>query len=201
MSNLILLGLYMFTILVFTPQYGVAMDPVKAKPSTVLTRFSEPEETSKWVAVNDRVMGGVSSSRFKITEDAIGVFEGLLSLENNGGFASVRTFPTVSDLSHHKGILVRVRGDGRTYRLRLRTNKNFDGIAYQAEFETVQDEWQEIELPFESFTATYRGRRMLDADPLNTANVEQMGIMLADKTPGRFRLEVAWIATYEDKRR
>ena len=44
----------------------------------------------RWTSVNDVVMGGVSDSLMQVSEDGTGVFAGHLSLENNGGFASVR---------------------------------------------------------------------------------------------------------------
>jgi hypothetical protein len=41
-------------------------------------------------------MGGVSEGKFKITDKKTMEFFGTLSLENNGGFASVRTRPRSS---------------------------------------------------------------------------------------------------------
>lgn len=58
-----------------------------------LLSFAAPEAAQQWQAVNDGVMGGVSDGRFKITADGTLEFFGTLSLENNGGFASVRTRP------------------------------------------------------------------------------------------------------------
>lgn len=63
-----------------------------------LFEFSSPDAVQRWQAVNDGVMGGVSDGRFKITEDGAMEFFGTLSLENNGGFASVRTKPTDFDI-------------------------------------------------------------------------------------------------------
>jgi monofunctional biosynthetic peptidoglycan transglycosylase len=146
-------------------------------------------------------MGGVSSGRFWISPEWVGVFEGSLSLENNGGFASVRTVPATADLGQAEGIRVRVRGDGRTYRLRLRTDKNFDGIAYQSHFETVKGEWVGIDLNFESFIPTFRGRTLTGVAPLNTSEIRQIGFMIADKIPGPFRLEIESIVAYHTDNR
>jgi monofunctional biosynthetic peptidoglycan transglycosylase len=171
------------------------------RTGSVLIRFQEDPDASRWVAINDGVMGGTSSGGLRMSPEGVGVFEGNLSLENNGGFASVRTAPDITDVGRAAGIRVRVRGDGRTYRLRLRTDMNFDGIAYQSHFETVKGEWLEIDLPFASFTPTFRGRTVTGAEPLNTSDVRQLGFMIADKTPGPFRLEIEWVAAYDiDKR-
>ena len=53
--------------------------------------FTEVESAREWQSVNDGVMGGVSEGKFKIIDKKTMEFFGTLSLENNGGFASVRT--------------------------------------------------------------------------------------------------------------
>jgi monofunctional biosynthetic peptidoglycan transglycosylase len=58
-----------------------------------LLDFTNPKTSLKWQAVNDGVMGGVSDGQFRVTEEKTLEFFGTLSLENNGGFTSVRTQP------------------------------------------------------------------------------------------------------------
>jgi len=87
-----------------------------------------PRDLTAWNAVNDGVMGGLSRSYLRRTNQETAVFGGTVSLENNGGFASVRSRVPASDLSAFTGLAVRVRGDGRTYQLRLRSDDRFDGI-------------------------------------------------------------------------
>jgi monofunctional biosynthetic peptidoglycan transglycosylase len=150
-------------------------------------------QPSSWRAVNDGVMGGLSQSRLRGTDAGTAVFMGVVSLENNGGFASVRTLLGEVDLSEYDGLAVRVLGDGKRYRLRLRTVDRFDGIAYQATFDTAEDVWQVVEIPFTSFLPTYRGQTPRDAPPLDISKIRQIGFMIADKQDGRFRLEIAWV--------
>jgi monofunctional biosynthetic peptidoglycan transglycosylase len=147
-------------------------------------------QSATWRAVNDGVMGGLSQSLLRATDDGTVVFMGVVSLENNGGFASVRTSLDETDLSEYAGLAVRVFGDGKRYRLRLRTDDRFDGIAYQATFETTGDVWQLVEIPFVSFVPTYRGRTVRDAPLLDTTKIHQIGFMIADKQKGPFRLEI-----------
>lgn len=150
-------------------------------------------QPSSWRAVNDGVMGGLSQSRLRGNDAGTAVFTGVVSFENNGGFASVRTSLGEVDLSEYDGLAVHVLGDGKRYRLRLRTDDRFDGIAYQATFDTAGDVWQVVEIPFASFLPTYRGRTPRGAPPLDISKICQIGFMIADKQEGGFRLEIAWV--------
>jgi hypothetical protein len=149
-----------------------------------------------WLPVNDTVMGGVSACGLERTAAGTGLFKGQLSLENNGGFASVRAMLGPTDLSGFQGLRVRVRGDGRRYRLRLRSDDGFDGVAYQAKFPTSADEWTEIDLPFSGFAATFRGRTLTGFAALDPALVTQIALMVADGQAGEFRLEIDWVRGY-----
>ena len=140
-----------------------------------------------WQTVNDGVMGGISSSRM-VEADGVLTFEGELSLENNGGFASVRRL-VETDLSQVTGVRLEVRGDQRIYQFRLRQNDRFDGVAWRAEF-TTTEEWQTVELSFDQFVPVFRGRRVPDAGPVVAASIKQVGFLLADKTPGPFKLQI-----------
>lgn len=157
-----------------------------------------PTDSTAWYSVNDGVMGGISESAIRLTEQETGVFAGVLSLENNGGFASVRGVMARRDLTAYAGLEVRVRGDGRTYQLRLRTDDRVDGVAYRAFFETSAATWTTARIPFTEFLPTFRGRTLRDEAPVNLQRVEQVSFMLADKTPGAFALEIdgvwAWAA-------
>jgi monofunctional biosynthetic peptidoglycan transglycosylase len=143
-----------------------------------------------WQVVNDGVMGGISRSEMRVTEAGTGLFTGALSIEHNGGFASVRTSLPPGRLAGHRGLQLRVRGDGHTYQLRLRINDRFDGVAYRHLFATHNQEWQTINLTFADFEPTFRGRILDNVPPLDPALIHQLAFMLADKTPGPFALEI-----------
>jgi len=146
-----------------------------------------------WAIVNDGVMGGLSSSEFVDSGAGFAVFRGNLSLENNGGFASVRGIVPIGAMEQHSGLALRIRGDGRSYQVRLRTNRQFDGVAYMAEFQTRAGAWQTIEIPFSAFEATYRGRKPRGAPELVPGEIRQLGLLIGDKVEGPFRLDVEWI--------
>ncbi|MHC4712922.1 MAG: CIA30 family protein [Planctomycetota bacterium] len=158
-----------------------------------LVDFKTPDEIKLWYVLNDVVMGGVSTSKISAGEGGTAVFEGNVSLENNGGFASLRRRPVKMALEGAQGLTVRVKGDGKRYKLRLRTNDALDGVAYQATFETKPDKWIEITKRFQEFKAVYRGNPVASAPVLGAAGIRQLGILISDAQVGPFRLEIAWI--------
>jgi len=153
------------------------------------------KESEPWRIVNDGVMGGLSSSSFTVKR-GIARFAGTVSLENNGGFASVRSQPEEHDLSAFEGMLLRVRGDGKRYALRLRNTSAFDGVSYQVRFTTVLDQWILIRVPFETFQPVFRGRLVRSADPLDLKGVKTFGFLISDKQAGDFHLEIDWVKAY-----
>ena len=160
----------------------------------VVVDFTE-SDGARWTIVNDGVMGGLSSSNLEPTEEGTGLFSGTVSLDNNGGFASARAAFQPMDLSPYDGVTLKVRGDGRRYQLRFRHDGAFDGVAYMAEFETKRGEWMDIDLPFEGFRPTFRGRAPRGSGPLDPARIRQMGFLIGDKREGPFELEIAWVRT------
>ena len=159
-----------------------------APETRMLFDFRDPNTVRYWQNIDDPVMGGVSSSR--ITQgESFAVFAGRLSLENNGGFASVRGRVAPADLTGFEKLVARVRGDGKIYVCQLRTS---DAV-YWLRFETRAGGWQEFALPFAEFVPTYFGAPRPNGTPLNPAAIGEYGFLIADKQEGPFSLEVAWI--------
>jgi hypothetical protein len=159
-----------------------------------LLDFDDEADAALWRPVDDVVMGGVSSSTFEQAEPSVARFCGSVSLENFGGFASVRTAPRDWDTAGAMAFLLRVRGDGKTYKFTVRTSDAFDGIQYQARFAAPAGAWSEVRLPVDTFVPTYRGRRVPFVPSLDPATVRALGLMISDKQAGSFALLVDRIA-------
>ena len=157
-----------------------------------LFSFDSPEAAKLWQTVNDGVMGGRSVGQFKINEDKKMEFFGTLSLENNGGFASVRSREAKLGLKKGDSIVIRVRGDGRDYNFRLNVPRSIGRNSYRQSLKTKNDEWIEVTLPLDKFVATWRGR-VFPNEKFDPSNITGMGIQLSDKNAGPFKLEVEWI--------
>jgi len=169
------------------------MQAVAEKPLQPLLDFAGPDTVQKWQAVNDGVMGGVSDGRFKITPDKTMEFSGRLSLENNGGFASVRTKPANFNIHAGDTLVVRVKGDGREYVLNIYTKSRRMAFSYRTALPTTKDEWTEVSVPLEDFIPTSFGNRVQGMRPVEPDQINSLGFMLSDKKPGPFRLEVDWV--------
>ena len=156
--------------------------------------FDFPDATvlTRWHSVNDDVMGGVSHSRLTVANGR-GVFAGEVSLENSGGFASVRSRPELLEAAGTTGFLLRVRGDGRHYKFTARLGREFDGVVFQQRFATQRGAWQEVWLPFDQFVPTFRGRTLSGLPPLAPEQLGSVGVLIAGGQAGPFRLELAWI--------
>ncbi len=159
----------------------------------MLFDFSGADAAKEWQTVNDGVMGGVSDGKFKITDKKTLEFYGTLSLENNGGFASVRSKARKLGLQKGDVLVARVRGDGRDYSMNLYVPKPLTAFSYRANVKTKKDEWIEVKLPLDKFEATSFGRVVKDAGPVDPAEVNALGFLLGDKKAGPFKLEVEWI--------
>ncbi|MBW8369316.1 MAG: CIA30 family protein [Arenimonas sp.] len=183
-ATLLLIGLL--------PLLGAASAPESAM-RTLMNFDSSPQEP-RWVAVNDGVMGGLSSGGPVMGDNQLD-FSGVLSLANNGGFSSVRTVGRDFDLGDATEVVLRVRGDGRSYQLRLATDARYRGlsVSYGAEFKTTAGEWTQVRLPLSSLQPTVRGFA-LQGPPMDAANVREIGLLIGDKREGAFALSVDWIA-------
>src|SRR6056297_3602730 len=116
--------------------------------------FDKNSDIREWVIVDDVVMGGRSSGEISLNEEGHGVFQGEISLENNGGFSSVRYRTGRTAVKDHAKIVIRLKGDGKEYQFRIKANTE-DEYSYVAAFST-SGEWQEIEMPLKEMYPTYR---------------------------------------------
>jgi hypothetical protein len=164
-----------------------------AAAEKILFDFQTATNSPAWQVVNDDVMGGVSTSQFQLLTNGGAIFNGVVSLENNGGFASVRSAPVRENLNGCDAFVLRVRGDGRRYKFIARTESGFNAPNYQAGFTTKRGEWTEHRLAFKDFVPSFRGRVLTDLPPLNGARIASVGVLIADKQAGPFRLELGWI--------
>jgi hypothetical protein len=157
--------------------------------------FSSTSSVAAWSSIDDRVMGGCSTSCLRYDPTGHAIFEGTVKPENNGGFASVRTQATDLGVENASAYVLRVNSDGKRYKFNLRMDDSFDGVIYQTAFVTPASVWTSLQLPVSQFSATFRGRPVPDAPRLDPLLVRQIGFMIADRQMGDCSLIVRSITS------
>ena len=153
--------------------------------SKVLVDFTKESSLSNWRIVDDVVMGGRSEGTFFINEQGHGEFKGYVSLENNGGFSSVRYRFQEESLKQYSKVILKVKGDGKKYQFRVKSNR-YDYHSYVASFQTNGD-WQTIEIDFSEMYPTFRGRRLrMKNFPGKT--MEEIAFLIGNKKREQFQL-------------
>lgn len=161
----------------------------------ILLDASIMKTENRWRIVNDGVMGGLSSSKATVKDDII-IFSGNVSLENNGGFASLRS--PVKDYNFEKlsGIEIKVKGDGKRYSISMKETTYFSGYFYTSTFQTKKDEWITIKIPFDQFKLYYFGKETKSNKKIPLNNIKEISLLIGDKQEGSFKVEIEFLQIF-----
>jgi NADH dehydrogenase [ubiquinone] 1 alpha subcomplex assembly factor 1 len=155
--------------------------------------MADPALLSLWRVVNDGVMGGLSESSIRLTDQESALFSGTVSLRNNGGFASMQARFHPLDLSGFEGVDVLLCGDGKRYGLWLREPNQ--RLVHQYEFTTKQGVWQTVRIPFAVLQPKFFGT-WVNAAPIDLTQVSSMAFIIDNKQEGPFALEIGHLSLY-----
>ncbi len=161
----------------------------------VLLNSSIMKTENRWRIVNDGIMGGLSSSKAIIEDDKI-IFSGNISLENNGGFASLRSPVKDYSFEQFSGIEIKIKGDGKRYSISMKETTYFSGYFFTSIFETKRDEWITIQLPFNQFKLYYFGREIKSNRKIPLSNIKEISLLIGDKQEGNFNAEIEYLGLY-----
>lgn len=171
-----------------------------ATDSKLVFGFDSTDRNSKWFSVNDDVMGGISKSRMELTSSGTAIFKGALSMENNGGFATIRSPGRNLDIGDYDGFVMRIKGDGRRYGFSaLPSDRRFEVNTWRTDFQTRAGVWQEVRVPFDALVQNVMGRRLPQNGPLPPSRIRSIGLSVSDKNEAPFALEIDWIRAYRDE--
>jgi len=120
-----------------------------------------------------------------LSPEGHGVFEGEVSLENNGGFSSLRYNFEEMQVAEYSKVIIRLRGDGKKYQFRIKANVR-DYYSYISNFQT-SGEWQEIEIPLKEMYPSFRGRR-LNMPNFSQGSIEEIAFLIGNKKNEKFQL-------------
>ena len=161
--------------------------------------FDDSADTpiSAWRTVDDVVMGGRSQSQVRWCKDSQGAgfyrFEGITSLENNGGFCSTRVDGSW-DLSGESHLLWTLRGTKRPFLATLRDGATPQGASFRVSFLLEEEEkWNEISIALEDFRLFRRGQALSTEARVDPSSIYSFGFLLADRREGPFHLDIRFL--------
>ena len=155
--------------------------------SSYIFDFKNAKDTSNWYVVDDGVMGGLSQGSISTSDAGNGLFKGYVTTENNGGFSSVRYAFSKKDVSEFKHIILKLKGDGKSYQFRIKDN-SYQNYSYITTFETTGD-WETIKIPFSAFYPGFRGYK-LNKPNFSGEVMEEIAFLIGNKTKESFALEI-----------
>lgn len=173
----------------------IMITSVKQNQEVYLLNTSIMKTDNRWRIVNDGVMGGLSSSKVILNDDVI-IFSGNVSLENNGGFASLRSPVRDYNFEEFSGIEIKIKGDGKRYSVSMKETTYFSGYFYTSTFETKNGEWIIVRIPFDQFKLYYFGRETNSSKKILLNNIKEISLLIGDKQEGGFITEVDYIKLY-----
>lgn len=149
--------------------------------------FTADSDMREWYIVDDIVMGGRSDGKMVLSDEGNAIFKGRVSLENNGGFSSVRYRPEKMSAERYAAFLIRVKGDARNYQFRVRSRSN-EYQSYVYEFKTSGD-WQVISIPFNEMYPSFRGMRQKMPN-YPGKYLQECSFLISNKKNETFQLEI-----------
>jgi hypothetical protein len=153
----------------------------------LLVDFNLNSDISNWQTVDDVLMGGKSKGHFKINKEGFGEFYGKVSLENNGGFSSLRHRFSLMKVQGLKEVVLSVKGDGKKYQFRIK-DKISNDHSFITSFQT-NGEWQTITITLSEMYPAFRGRN-LSIGNFSSQSIEEIAFLIGNKTAEKFKLEI-----------
>ena len=159
--------------------------------------FGLDEEADDWFALNDDVMGGVSTGEVSYSEGSI-VFDGFVSTDNNGGFVSIRSPNASYDLSDFTEIEISYRSQGHGFVMILADQNAWYEPKFELEVMPESAEWSTVTVAlseFKQYAMTGIGEvetgAVLSEEFLS--DVLRIELMNTSFESGEFELEIDYI--------
>lgn len=185
-----------------------------------LFKFNTKEDIDRWIVSTDSGYKiGKTKASLNLTQNNTGLFSGYLSNEydkpektkaNLTGYANISSVSELKSFKREKKIkvdqfncfLLKIRGDGRTYMMILRTPEHYT-ITYTFMnmyplYTRGGPYWQYVKIPFSKFFRSSHGRISDKQYRLEGFNIKSIGFSCMDGIEGQFSLEIDSIAVLKD---
>lgn len=147
--------------------------------------FNKTNRTKGWFVVDDGVMGGLSAGNLELSKEGHAKFDGTVSIENNGGFSSVRCRLNKIEVENRTKIRLTIKGDKKNYQLRIKDNSQ-NYYSYVSSFST-NGKWQKVEIELKDMYPTFRGRSV-NKPNFDQKYIEDIAFLISNKKAESFEL-------------
>lgn len=156
--------------------------------------FGDTKDGDRWEIINDDVMGGLSEGQTFMLGDCV-VFNGTVSLLNNGGFSSYKGPFKKIDLSKNTKIIVKYRSKGYAMAMTLEMDKRWFLPYYKRNLPVTDWKWVKEEILFSEFVKYSVGRKK-EGTPTKEEleKILRLGFVTNEKKAGDFKIEIDYIA-------
>lgn len=184
----------------------------------VAWRFTDENSLDKWIVSSDADNNeGFSHCTLSRTSYGKALFSGNICLRipkdgrvKRAGYCNMKTLRHKKSFKRdayynwipYNMLVLKVRGDGRSYLLNLSTRGYFDitwnDVYHYVLFTRGGPYWQIAKIPFSKFFFSSKGRIQDRQEPLPLDKISAFGISAADRYGGDFSLEIDYIGLEYD---
>ncbi|MEL6140340.1 MAG: CIA30 family protein [Bacteroidota bacterium] len=158
--------------------------------------FGNNEGGMDWQVVNDGVMGGLSQGKAILSDSSV-IFAGTISLDNYGGFSTLRSPIQATDLSVYRTLKIRYRAEGQDFAIQLQRSTAFYNPYLKFPLPQTKGKWTSLEIPLSTFKEVRMSKPTgVDANAKLLSQTIRLALINDGKKAGPFSLEVDFI-TFE----
>jgi len=169
----------------------ISLFMTQSKPYTI--DFGKDKKGKKWQVINDGVMGGLSEGNAKLTENSI-LFKGEVSLDNNGGFSSLRRVFSSKDLSAFDEVKIRYKSSGISLAFTIAVSQRWYVPNYKMSLPSTSSEWKTATMKLTDFRKHYIGKPMNETLKKEVlSDIVRIGFITDEKKYGDFEFEIDYI--------
>tara|TARA_B110000003_G_scaffold274490_1_gene314589 strand:+ start:11120 stop:11665 length:546 start_codon:yes stop_codon:yes gene_type:complete len=155
--------------------------------------FGEEKKGHYWKVINDGVMGGISKGSKELTKNSM-LYKGKVSLDNNGGFSSLRRSFSDKDISMFNEIEIRYRSVGISLAFTIAVSQRWYIPNYKISLDGTSSEWTTTTIKLSDLRKHYIGKPMNEMLKKETLKeIVRIGFITDEKKYGNFEFEIDFI--------
>ena len=160
---------------------------------TIKIDFGKEKEGKYWKVINDGVMGGLSKGSKRLTTNSL-LFKGVVSLDNNGGFSSLRYPFSDKNISKCNEIEIRYRSTGISMAFTIAVSRRWYIPNYKIRLNKTSSEWITKTIKLTDLRKHYIGKPMNETLKKETLKeIVRIGFITDEKKYGDFEFEIDYI--------